>query len=64
MEDNSYMSESDPPGELPDWLVALAIALATAILLVVFVWIIVRLEPLLSDFIVSDEPIATATSTD
>lgn len=61
MNDDSFMSESDPPGEMPDWITAVAIAIATAILLVVFVWIIVRLEPVLSDFVASDTPIATAT---
>lgn len=64
MNDDSYMSESDPPGEIPDWISAIAIALATAILLVVFIWIIVRLEPVLSDFVASDTPIATATPSD
>ena len=64
MDDNSYMSESDPPGEMPDWISALAIALATAILLIVFIWIIVRLEPFLSDFVVPDAPVATSTPSD
>lgn len=64
MSDNGYMSESDPPAEMPDWLTAVAIAIATAILLVVFIWIIVRIEPVLSDFIVSDTPIPTSTPTE
>lgn len=61
MNETGYVSEPDPPGEMPDWLSAVAIAIAIAILLVVFVWIIVRLEPVLSDFVAAERPVATAT---
>lgn len=61
MNETDYVSEPGPPGEMPDWLTAIAIAFAIAILLIVFVWILVQLEPVLSDFVASDEPVATAT---
>lgn len=64
MNETGYVSEPDPPGEMPDWLSAVAIAFAIAILLVVFIWIIVRLEPVLSDFVGSDVPMATSTPTE
>lgn len=52
------------PGEtndVPDWLTAIAIALAICILIVVFTWIVVQLEPVMSDFIATDSTSATAT---
>ena len=61
MNETGYVSEPDPPGEMPDWLSAVAIAFAIVILLVVFVWILVRLVPALSDFVASNTPIVTAT---
>ncbi|CAN5148909.1 hypothetical protein BH20CHL1_BH20CHL1_08140 [soil metagenome] len=64
MNETGYVSEPDPPGEMPDWLSAVALAFAIAILLVVFVWIIVRLEPILSDFVASEQPIVTVTPTE
>ena len=60
MNETGYVSEPDPPGEMPDWLSAVAIAFAIVILLVVFVWILVRLVPALSDFVASNTPIVTA----
>jgi hypothetical protein len=61
MNETGYVSEPDPPGEMPDWLSAVALAFAIAILLIVFVWIIVRLEPVLSDFVASEQPVTTVT---
>ena len=61
MNESGYVSEPDPPGEMPDWLSAVTLAFAIAILLVVFVWIIVRLEPVLSDFVASEPPVTTVT---
>ena len=45
-------------------MTAIAIAVAIAILLVVFVWIVVQLEPVLSDFVATNQPPATATPED
>ena len=61
MTDTRYVSEPDPSSEMPDWLTAVAIGIAIAILLVVFIGIVIRIEPVLSDFIATDAPSATAT---
>jgi hypothetical protein len=48
--------------EPPSWSVAAAIAVTIVICIAAFVWIFVRLEPLMSDF-VSDDALATPTVT-
>ena len=58
------MSDPGSTNEVPDWLTAVAIAIAIAILLLVFAWIVIRLEPVMSDFIASDVPTVTPTATD
>ena len=62
--ESSYVSEPGPPGEMPDGLSILAIVVAIGLLLVVFVWIVIQLEPVLSDFVASDIQVATATPTE
>lgn len=42
-----------------DWTTAVAIAVAIAICLIAFIWIFLRLDPYLSDF-VSDDPATPA----
>lgn len=48
------------PPDRSDWTTALAIAVAIAICLTAFVWIFLRLDPYLSDF-VSDDPATPAS---
>lgn len=48
------MIDPDAASDVPDWLTAVAIALAICILIVVFTWIVVQLEPVMSDFIATD----------
>lgn len=55
------MGDSGETGEVPDWLTAIAIAVAICILIIVFAWIVVQLEPVMSDFIASDPVPPTAT---
>lgn len=64
MNETPYLSEPGPSSEMPDWLTALAIAIAIAILLGVFIWIVIQLEPVMSDFIATDAPVATSTPED
>ena len=45
----------------PVWTQATVLALAVAILIVAFVWFVIRLDPLTSDFIEPDAPSPTAT---
>lgn len=58
------MADPGSTNEVPDWLSAIAIAVAIAILLLVFAWIVIRLEPVMSDFIASDVPTVTPTVTE
>jgi hypothetical protein len=54
VDETPYVPDSDPRREMPDWLTAIAIAVSIAILIFVFAWIVIRLEPFLSDFIATD----------
>lgn len=58
------MGEPGGTGEVPDWLTAVAIAMAICILIVVFAWIVVQLEPVMSDFIATDAATPSATAGD
>lgn len=56
------MGEPGGTSEVPDWLTAIAIAVAICILIVVFAWIVVQLEPVMSDFIATDPTSPTTTA--
>ena len=69
----SAASVNDPRFDQDDWIdeppeegssIATTIVLALALLLLVaaFVWFMIRLDPLLSDFIEQDGPTPTVTS--
>jgi type VI protein secretion system component VasF len=64
---------NDPPLENDDWFEAqiesgssitttVVLAIALLLLIVAFIWFMIRLDPLLSDFIERDTPVPTATS--
>ena len=58
------MVDPDAPGDVPDWLTAIAIAMAIGILILVFTWIVVQLEPVMSDFIATESAEPTVVSDD
>jgi hypothetical protein len=58
------MVDPGDTSEVPDWLTAVAIAIAICILIVVFTWIVVQLEPVMSDFIATDTAQPTVTPPD
>jgi hypothetical protein len=49
------------PQDRSDWTTAIAIALAILICLAAFIWIFLRLDPYLSDFVSDDDPATPAT---
>lgn len=55
------MAEPDRSGDGRDWVTAAALAVSIALLICVFIWIVVRLEPVMGDFVPSGQPAATAT---
>lgn len=55
------MVDPEATNQVPDWLTAIAIAIAIGIFVFVFAWIVIQLEPVMSDFIAPDSPPATAT---
>ena len=55
------MADPVDTSEVPDWLTGIAIAVAIVILIFVFALIVIRLEPVMTDFIASDSPSPTAT---
>lgn len=55
------MVDPEATSEVPDWLTAIAIAIAIGIFLLVFAWIVIQLEPVMSDFVAPDAPVPTAT---
>jgi hypothetical protein len=48
-----------------DWQVAVSLAIAVLIVLVAFVWLLVQIDPFLSDFVSTDEasPVIVASPT-
>lgn len=50
-------------GGLPNWMTAIVMALAVVILVFVFVWTFIQIDPLLSDFIPSEEVAPTVSPT-
>lgn len=55
------MADPAETSNVPDWLTGVAIAFAIVILIFVFAVIVIRLEPVMSDFIATDSPAPTAT---
>lgn len=55
------MADPVETSDVPDWLTGVAIAVAIVILVFVFALIVIRLEPVMSDFIATDTPSPTAT---
>lgn len=47
--------------ELPGWVTATVMALAVVILVIVFIWTFIEIDPLLSDFIPTDSLAPTAS---
>jgi hypothetical protein len=45
-----------------DWVTAVALAVSIVLLVCVFIWIVVRLEPVMGDFVPSGAPTATVTA--
>lgn len=56
------MAEPDRAGDGRDWVTAAALAVSIVLLICVFIWIVVRLEPVMGDFVPSGEPAATVTT--
>ncbi len=60
------MDYIDPEYEYDDdrpWIgMALSLVLVLVVLVVAFVWFVIQFDPLTSDFIQSDAPVATATA--
>lgn len=57
------MAEPETSGDGRDWATAVALTVSIGLLICVFIWIVVRLEPVMGDFVPSGEPAATATQT-
>lgn len=55
------MAEPDTSGDGRDWVTAAALAVSIALLICVFIWIVVQLEPVMGDFVPSGEPAVTTT---
>ncbi len=62
MDDPEYDEFVFEVEDQPGWSTAVLFAIALAILVIAFVWFVIRIDPLLGDFFPADEPTPTIVS--